>query len=277
MPNLFDGKTRPEIARAMANLVSQEQTAAQFAALATLDEETREYVTNSLQKDVLSLAKNFRAMAEEVGMAPAKKRFTDIHAPDTAAAIREEQSLTELVGQLAKVKGEAADPLLKAIAQEIAALPKEQTGKENAVYGAVFDALEKTMRADGSLAKLEEKLRLAKLSDAFGWRVTVGVKEHFNSVGKLAAFAAAPTEAEKDEQKASMKGLLFKSETEASLSTLTATDVFMRVARRIGTDAELAALLPADRFQAGDAELLEKNKLTSLAALVKTALANKPK
>jgi uncharacterized protein YukE len=277
MPNLFEGKTRRDIARAMAVLVSKDQTEAQFSALAAQDAEAREYIVNALEKDVIELAGNFRAMIEEMGVAPAKARFTNLSAPDTAAALDEEQALTELVKQIAKLKGDTASPLLKAIAQEIAALPAEQKGKENAVYGAMFDALEKTMQADGSLAKLEDTLRLEKIQDAFGWRVTVGVKEHFNAIGKFKEFAAAPTAAEKEEQMASLKGLLFKSPADAAVASLTATDVFMRVARRVGSDAELAGLLPADRFDAKDVEVLEKNKLTSLAALVKTAIGNKPK
>jgi hypothetical protein len=277
MPNLFDGKTRPQIARAMAHLVSKEETETQFTALAALDAETRDYVVNSLEKDVLDLAGKFRQMSEDMGIAAAKKKFTDINAPDTAAAIREEQALTELVRQLVKLKGDAANPLLKAIGEEISKIPATPAPKENVVYGAMFDALEKTMQADGSLATLDDKLRLQKLSDAFGWRVTVGVKEHFTNTGKIKAFAAAPTEDEKAEQKTAMRGLLFKSDAEAAVATLTATDVFMRVARRVGTDEELAGLLPAAKFDEKDVEVLEKNKLDSLAALVKKAIGNQPK
>ena len=277
MPNLFNGKTRRDIARAMANLVSKDETAAQFEALKSQDADARDYVLNALEKDVLDLAGKFRAVIDEKGPAGAKAAFTGVKVPDPAAAVREEQALTELVQQVAKLKGDTADPLLKTIAQEISALTKEQTGTENAVYGAMFDAIEKTMQADGSLAKLDEALRLEKIHDAFGWRVTVGIKEHFNNAGKLQAFAAATTEAENEEQRAALKGLLWKSEHEATLSTLTATDVFMRVALRVGTDAELASFLPPASFDAKDVEVLEKNKLTSLAALVKASMGNKPK
>ena len=67
------------------------------------------------------------------------------------------------------------------------------------------------------------------------------------------------------------------STADASLASLKSTDIFMQVARRVGTDAELAALLPVDKLDAEDAGILEKNHLDSLAALVKTALQNKPK
>ena len=277
MPNLFDGKTRRDIARAMAHLVSKDETAAQFTALAAQDAEARDYVVNALEKDVLDLTGKFRGYIEQKGAAQAKALFTSQNAPDTVAAVKEEQALTEMVKQLVKLKGDAADPLLKAIGEEVSKLTPEQAVKENAVYGLMFDAIEKTMQADGSMAKLEDALRLEKLQDAFGWRVTVGVKEHFNKIGKYKEFAAAPTDADNDEQRAALKGLLFKSEAESTLSTLTATDVFMRVARRVGSDAELAGLLPAHRFDEKDVEVLEKNKLTSLAALVKAAIGNKPK
>ncbi|MBI1216691.1 MAG: hypothetical protein GC185_12845 [Alphaproteobacteria bacterium] len=272
MPHSFEGKTAPEIVQAMSQLVSKEQSQAQFSALASLDAPTRALVVDGLEKNALLLADNFIGMVEDVGLARAKKQFTATKAPDTAAAVKEEQAITEIVRQVATAKGDAADPLIKTFAAEISKLTAEQTATENAVYGALFDAIEKTMGQ-----QLEEQKRLMKIDDAFGWRLSVGVKEHFNNAGKYEQFAQAPTEAEKAEQKAAIKGLLFKSEPEAALAFLTATDVFMRVARRIGTDEELAGLIKADAFDAADVAVLEKNKLTSLAALVKTAIANKPK
>jgi hypothetical protein len=272
MSDMFDGKPAPVIAKEMSALVCKEQTEAQFAALAARDEATRSFVIDRLEKDALALAGQFMGGIEDVGITRAKREFLSIKAPDTVAAVNEEQALTEIVQQIVKAKGDAADPLLKNFAEGLSNLTKEQKETENSVYACLFDAIQKTMGPE-----LEEQERLMKIQDAFGWRVTVGVKEHFNNAGKYQQFADAPTEAEKAEQKAAMRGLLMKSEPEAALASLTATDVFMRVARRVGTDAELSTLFSADTLDAKDVELLEKKKLTSLAALVKTALDNKPK
>ncbi|MBI3440390.1 MAG: hypothetical protein HY052_01055 [Proteobacteria bacterium] len=110
---------------------------------------------------------------------------------------------------------------------------------------------------------------MEKIGDALNWRVTTSVKEHFNKAGKLEAFAAEATDVEKNEQKNAMKGLFFMSESEATLATLKATDIFMAVARRVGNDAELAALLPAGKFDKTDIEILEKCQLKSLADLIR--------
>ncbi|MDF3025617.1 MAG: hypothetical protein K0R10_2978, partial [Alphaproteobacteria bacterium] len=142
---------------------------------------------------------------------------------------------------------------------------------------AVFDAVEKVMIANGIMPKAEENARLEKIQDAFGWRMSVAVKEHFNAAGKFQQFAQAPTDAENEQQRNALRGLLMKSDAEATLGYLKATDVFMGVARRVGSDADLAALLPKKDFDATDVDVLEKNKLPSLAALVKTAIQNKPK
>lgn len=275
MTNLFQGKTGAEIARAMGELSSADQTRAQFAALAALPAETRDVVVNALEKDLLQLTGTFRTYIDDMGMAPAKSAWVNTKAPDTQAAIREEQALAEIVQQLAVLKGNTADPLVAA-AQEIAKLTPAQTGTENAVYGAIFDAIEKVMIASGIMPKAEENERLAKIEDAFGWRMSVAVKEHFNAAGKFQQFAQAPTEAENEQQRNALRGLLLKSDEEATLGYLNATDVFMSVARRVGSDDELAALLPKNKFDATDVEVLEKHKLPSLAALVKTSIQNKP-
>ncbi|MBL8714345.1 MAG: hypothetical protein JNM12_15750 [Alphaproteobacteria bacterium] len=277
MTNLFQGKTGAEIARAMGELTSAEQTRAQFAALAALPAETRDVVVDALEKDLLQLTGTFRSYIDDMGMAPAKSAWINTKAPDTQAAIREEQALAEIVQQLAVLKGNAADPLVTAAAQEIAKLTPAQTGTENAVYGAIFDAIEKVMIASGIMPKAEENERLEKIHDAFGWRMSVAVKEHFNAAGKFQQFAQAPTEAENEQQRNALRGLLTKSDEEATLGYLKATDVFMSVARRVGSDADLAALLPKNNFDATDVEVLEKHKLPSLAALVKTSIQNKPK
>lgn len=276
MTNLFQGKTGAEIARAMGELASAEQTRAQFAALAALPAETRGVVVDALEKDLLQLTGTFRTYIDDMGMAPAKSAWINTKAPDTQAAIREEQALAEIVRQLAVLKGNAADPLVAAAAQEIAKLTPAQTETENAVYGALFDAVEKVMIASGIMPKAEENERLAKIEDAFGWRMSVAVKEHFNAAGKFQQFAQAPTEAENEQQRNALRGLLTKSDEEATLGYLKATDVFMSVARRVGSDDELAALLPKNNFDAADVEVLEKHKLPSLAALVKTSIRNKP-
>lgn len=276
MTNLFQGKTGAEIARAMGELSSADQTSAQFAALAALPAETRDVVVNALEKDLLQLTGTFRTYIDDMGMAPAKSAWINTKAPDTQAAIREEQALAEIVRQLAVLKGNAADPVTAAAAQEIAKLTPAQTGTENAVYGAIFDAIEQVMVANGIMPKAEENERLAKIEDAFGWRMSVAVKEHFNAAGKFQQFAQAPTEAENEQQRNALRGLLLKSDEEATLGYLKATDVFMSVARRVGSDDELAALLPKNKFDAADVEVLEKHKLPSLAALVKTSIQNKP-
>ncbi len=272
MPNSFKDKTNPEIIQAMSVMVSKEQSRAQFNELASLDVQTRDFVVNGLEKNALLLAERFLSRIEEVGVVRAKREFVSIKAPDTAAAVNEEQALAEIVRQIVTAKGATADPLLRTFAEEISKLPVKEQEKENSVYGALFDAIGKTM---GPV--LEEQKRLRKIEDAFGWRMTTRVKEHFNKAGKYQQFAEAPTESEKEEQKAALKGLLYKSAPKATLASLTATDVFMRVARRVGNDEELAGLIKAGIFDAKDVEILEKNKLTSLAALVKTAIGNKPK
>jgi hypothetical protein len=273
MPDMFEGEPAPVIAKEMAELVCKEQTEAQFAALALHDEKTRSFVVDRLENDIVTLVREIQEMVEDAGsLSRVRKQFMSTHAPDAVAAVNEEKALTVLVQEVMKAKGEAVDPLVKTLAGEISKLTAEQTETENAVYGAVFNTLEKTIGAE-----MEEKERLMKIQDAFGWRMTVGVKEHFNNAGKYQQFAEAPTDAEKAEQMAALKGLLYKSEPEAALASLTATDVFMRVARRVGTDAELSGLVNVDKLDTKDVELLEKNKLTSLAALVKTALDNKPK
>jgi hypothetical protein len=277
MTSLFQGKTVAEISHAMAQLANPKQTKAQFKALKSLDAETRDGVVNALEKDVLDLAAQFREYIDRTGAGFAKKMWTDTKAPDTAAAINEEKALAEIVRQVARLKGGAADPLFKAIAQQVSKLTKDQKEIENTVYGAMFDAIEKVMIANGIMPKAEENARLEKIEDAFGWRMSVAVKEHFNAAGKYQQFAAEPTADEIAAQKNALKGLLLKSDAEATLGTLKATDVFMGVARRVGSDADLAALLPKKDFDAADVDLLEKNKLPSLAALVKTAIQNKPK
>jgi hypothetical protein len=112
----------------------------------------------------------------------------------------------------------------------------------------------------------EEKQRLEKIDDIIGWRQFIAVKEQFNKVGKLEAFAAAPTDAEKKEQYKLMRGMFGR---DAAVSSLKNADIFYQVARRVGTDQELSATLPDGKFEAKDAELLEKCEMKALAALVK--------
>lgn len=271
MTDLFQGKSAAEIARAMAELKSGAQTKAQFDALGKQDAATRDFVVNALEKDILQLAQTFTGYIDQMGAATAKAAFTGTKAPDTAAAVQEEQALTELIRQVVTLKGDAVDPLVKTMAQEISALTNTQAGTENAVYGAIFDAIEKNLAP-----QLEEEKRLEKISDAFGWRLTIAVKEHFNAAGKYQQFAEEPTTAEKEAQVNAIKGLLWMSDKEAVINSLKATDIFMSVARRVGSDDELAALLPRDKLDAKDVEALEKNQLPSLAALVKTAIKNTP-
>jgi hypothetical protein len=118
----------------------------------------------------------------------------------------------------------------------------------------------------------EEKQSLEKVHDATGWRFSVAVKEQFNAAGKLQKFATEYTEAESNEQKAAIRGLLGMSEDQSTLALLKATDIFLRVARRVGDDKDLATLLPAGKFNEKDAETLEKCELKSLAAVVRARI-----
>lgn len=118
----------------------------------------------------------------------------------------------------------------------------------------------------------EEANRLDEITDAIDWRFTIAVKEHFNEAGKLQAFADAPTEAEKAEQKATLRSL-FNPGVKGTLASIKGTELFVQVARRIGTDEELGALLPKGKLDEKDAALLEKCEMKSLAAIIR---ANKP-
>jgi hypothetical protein len=105
----------------------------------------------------------------------------------------------------------------------------------------------------------EEKKHLEKIHEATSWRFTISVKEHFNKAGKLAAFAAAPTAAEEKAQKDAMKGMLYMSDIDSTVAIMKATDIFMSVARRVAAnDTELAALLPAIKYEQKDVDVLEK-------------------
>lgn len=118
----------------------------------------------------------------------------------------------------------------------------------------------------------EEKKSLEKVHDATGWRFSIAVKEQFNNAGKYEKFATAYTEDESNEQKAAIRGLLNMSDEQSTLALLKATDVFLRVACRVGDDKELATLLPAGKFNEKDAETLEKCDLKSLAAVVRARI-----
>lgn len=118
----------------------------------------------------------------------------------------------------------------------------------------------------------EEMKSLEKVHDATGWRFSIAVKEHFNAAGTYQKFATEYTEAESNEQKAAIRGLLHMSDEQSTLALLKATDVFLRVARRVGDDKDLATLLPAGKFDAKDAETLEKCELKSLAAVVRARI-----
>lgn len=118
----------------------------------------------------------------------------------------------------------------------------------------------------------EEKKSLEKVHDATGWRFSIAVKEQFNNAGKYEKFATEYTEAESNEQKAAIRGLLNMSDEQSTLALLKATDIFLRVARRVGDDKDLATLLPAGKFDAKDADALEKCELKSLAAMVRARI-----
>ncbi len=126
--------------------------------------------------------------------------------------------------------------------------------------------------ADKVKLSKEEKKSLEKVQDATGWRFSIAVKEHFNNAGKMADFAAAATPEETAEQKNAIRGLLSMSDDDSTRALLKATDVFLRVARRVGDDKDLAQLLPAGKFDAKDVAALEKLELKSLAAVVKARI-----
>lgn len=116
----------------------------------------------------------------------------------------------------------------------------------------------------------EERKRFEKISNVFGWRFSVSVKEMFNRAGKYQAFAAAPTEEEKKAQMGCTKYIFTKDSDYYSLKM---SDMFLEVARRVNqNDAELAALVPKDKLDANDLALLEKYDMKALAAVVKLAL-----
>lgn len=118
----------------------------------------------------------------------------------------------------------------------------------------------------------EEKKRLEKIDDALDWRFSVSVKEHFNKAGKLQAFADAATEEEKKEQMKLLR-FMFNDGVQGTLTAVRNYDLFVQVARRVGTDEELGALLPAGKLDAQDAALLEKCEMKSLAAIIRARKA----
>ncbi len=119
-----------------------------------------------------------------------------------------------------------------------------------------------------------DKKRLEKIGNALDYHVTISIKEHFNKVGKMDQFVKTVTPEEIAEQKAAMRGMFYMTEDQMTLATLKTTDIFMRAARRVATDdKELAAFLPAGKFEREDVEILKKNGLKSLSAVVKAHLA----
>jgi hypothetical protein len=276
---LFENKAPKEIVEAISRLASEDQTRAQFEALASLDAQTRDIVINDLEEYIIGFANSLRKSINKRGLADAKGLWMEKTKLGPAYVPDEEQALAELVRQVAKIKGAAARPLIKAYAQEISKLSEAQYNTENMIYGAAFDALGKVMPSNGPFANKAEEQRIIDLGEALNWRFTVGVKEHFNKAGKYAEFVTEATGTETRAQRGDIKKIFLNldSEAEASLAYLRATEVFMGVARRVGNDTELANLLPASKLTAEDATILEKHKLESLATLVKAALQNKPK
>ncbi|MBU0800007.1 MAG: hypothetical protein KKA05_03305 [Alphaproteobacteria bacterium] len=111
-----------------------------------------------------------------------------------------------------------------------------------------------------------EQKRIQDISASFGWRYSIAIRDHFNKAGKIQDFANAATPEEIATQKVHMKHIFGKN---ADLATLSNLDIYVAAARRVGTDEELAALLPAEKLTAADADLLDKCQLKSLAALVR--------
>jgi hypothetical protein len=110
----------------------------------------------------------------------------------------------------------------------------------------------------------EEKKRLETLADAFLDIGSLNVHGHLRSTGKLEALQWIGSESEEQE-----KALRNKNHTAAALAQLKFIDIFMTVARRAATDAELGACVPAGQLDKKDAELLEKHRFKALAAVVR--------
>jgi len=138
----------------------------------------------------------------------------------------------------------------------------------------------------------EEKQRLEKIAQAIGWGNMASVlTERFNSAAAdnrpfLATYKAFTKKEGKEQTRYieesirkhldstlfSVNGKDAKSALSALKSAefdLKSADIFMRAARRAGEGAELAALLPINKLDKKDAAVLEKLKLSSLAAAVR--------
>jgi len=138
-----------------------------------------------------------------------------------------------------------------------------------------------------------EAKRLDKIGEAFNNDLLDSISNHFNGA---VTNAFTPDEDKEnlnaidETQKALEKsskllaaGNIFRAEiysSEATLASLKPIDLFMRVARRVGSDAEIAACLPPRksrtffprRSDKKDAAVLEKYELKSLAAVIRAKL-----
>jgi hypothetical protein len=115
---------------------------------------------------------------------------------------------------------------------------------------------------------------LKKLNAAFGNNTTLAIWAHFDAAGKRRDLLRATTEEELEAQ----NGLAFDAmhgrlpPEESKLALLKIANGFMRSARRVGDDAELAVCLPDNKFEEKDITFLETNQLPSLAAVVRAKL-----
>lgn len=114
-----------------------------------------------------------------------------------------------------------------------------------------------------------ELKQLDAIDNKVDYNFSISVKEHFNKIGKLQDFAATATDAEKKEQKQLIKELMKTGSSENSVKIL---NLFIKAARRVGNDQDLAAYLPQKSFTDSDAALLDKVGCKDYAALVRLAV-----
>lgn len=122
-----------------------------------------------------------------------------------------------------------------------------------------------------STLKRADVKRLEEINAMTNWRLTHSIMAHFNEKGKADAFANAPTEQEKRAQMDLAPHIIFGTDKQTAIASAKNTDIFLTVARRVGNDDELAALLPA-KVRPEDVALLTKAGCPSFAALVKRRL-----
>jgi hypothetical protein len=121
------------------------------------------------------------------------------------------------------------------------------------------------------LAK-EEIKRLEEISDAFDYRFSIPLKEHFHKSGRLEKMEDAVTKEEKQEQRAAIKGILSFNMEKRTKASLKVVECFTKAALRVGTDEEISKFISKDKIVKEDVELLKKHEFHSLAAVAQASL-----